>query len=60
MAKFDMGEFAKTLAQPVSESGTGREQIEYIDVDLLDSDPGNFYALRGLDCLLYTSPSPRD
>lgn len=51
MAKFDMGEFAKTLAQPVSESGTGREQIEYIDVDLLDSDPGNFYALRDLDDL---------
>lgn len=51
MAKFDMGEFAKTLAQPVSESGTEREQIEYIDVDLLDSDPGNFYALRDLDDL---------
>ena len=51
MAKFDMGEFAKTLAQPVSESGTGREQIEYIDVDLLDSDPGNFYELRDLDSL---------
>lgn len=51
MAKFDMGEFAKTLAQPVSESGTEREQIEYIDVDLLDSDPGNFYELRDLDGL---------
>ena len=51
MAKFDMGEFAKTLAQPVSESGTGREQIEYIDMDLLDSDPGNFYELRDLDGL---------
>lgn len=51
MAKFDMGEFARTLAQPVSESGTGREQIEYIDVDLLDSDPGNFYELRDLDSL---------
>ena len=51
MAKFDMGEFAKTLAQPVPESGTGREQIEYIDMDLLDSDPGNFYELRDLDSL---------
>ena len=49
MAKFDMGEFAKTLAQPVSESGTGREQIEYISVDLLDDDPNNFYSLRALD-----------
>ena len=51
MAKFDMGEFAKTLAQPVSESDTGQEQIEYIDVDFLDSDPGNFYELRDLDGL---------
>lgn len=51
MAKFDMGEFAKTLAQPVSESGTGREQIEYIDVDLLDNDQNNFYQLSDLDAL---------
>lgn len=43
--KFDMGDFAKALAKPVSESGTGRAQIEYIDIDLLDSDPNNFYRL---------------
>lgn len=49
--KFDMGDFAKTLAQPVSNSDTGREQIEYIDVDLLDSDPNNFYQLSDLDAL---------
>lgn len=46
-----MGEFAKTLAQPVSGPDTGREQIEYIDVDLLDSDPNNFYRLSELDAL---------
>lgn len=46
--KFDMGDFAKTLAQPVSESGTAREQIEYIDIDLLDSDPNNFYRLNDI------------
>ncbi len=45
--KFDMGDFAKTLA--VSDSDTGREQIEYIDIDLLDDDPNNFYSLSGLD-----------
>lgn len=45
--KFDMGDFAKTLA--VSESDTGREQIEYIDIDLLDDDPNNFYSLSDLD-----------
>ena len=49
--KFDMGDFAKTLAQPVSNSDTGREQIEYIDVDLLDSDLNNFYRLSDLDQL---------
>lgn len=49
--KFDMGDFAKTLAQPVSDSDTAREQIEYIDVDLLDSDPGNFYRLNDLEGL---------
>ena len=53
--KFDLGELGKALAgaaQHVPDSDTaGREQIEYIDVDLLDSDPGNFYQLRDLDGL---------
>lgn len=47
--KFDIGDFAKTLAQPVPESDTGREQIEYISINLLDDDPNNFYSLRDLD-----------
>lgn len=47
--KFDIGDFAKTLAQSVPESDTGREQIEYISVDLLDDDPNNFYSVRDLD-----------
>lgn len=53
--KFDLGELGKALAgaaQHVPDSDTaGREQIEYIDVDLLDSDPGNFYQLSDLDGL---------
>lgn len=49
--KFEMGDYLKTLAQPVSNSDTGRDQIEYIDVDLLDGDPGNFYELCDLDSL---------
>ena len=49
--KFDLGELSRALSGPVPDSGTAREQIEYIDVDLLDSDPGNFYALRDLDDL---------
>lgn len=28
---------------------TGREQIEYIDIDLIVSDPGNFYEVRGVE-----------
>ena len=56
MAKFDMGEFAKTLAQPVSESGTGREQIEYIDVDLLDSDPET--SMRSAIWMIWPPTSP--
>lgn len=47
--KFEMGDYLKTLAQPVPDSDTGREQIEYISVDLLDGDPNNFYSLRDLD-----------
>lgn len=49
MAKFDLGAFAQTL-RTVPDSGTaGRMQIEYIDIDLLDGSPDNFYELRGID-----------
>lgn len=49
MAKFDLGAFAQTL-RTVPDSGTvGRMQIEYIDIDLLDGNPDNFYELRGID-----------
>lgn len=47
--KFDLGELTRALAGDVPESGTeGRDQIEYIDIDLIDSDPGNFYELRDI------------
>lgn len=47
--KFDLGELTRALVGDVPESGTeGREQIEYIDIDLIDSDPGNFYELRDI------------
>lgn len=51
MAKFDMGAFAKTLQPlPVSNSDTtGREQIQYISIDLIDDDPSNFYELSCID-----------
>lgn len=47
--KFDLGELTRALAGDVPESETeGRDQIEYIDIDLIDSDPGNFYELRDI------------
>ena len=44
---FDLGEALKNVSYP----GTGREQIEYIRLDLLDEDPNNFYQLNGIDQL---------
>lgn len=47
--KFDLGELTRALAGDVPDPGTeGRDQIEYIDIDLIDSDPGNFYELRNI------------
>lgn len=42
---FDLGEALKN----VSNSGTGREHLEYIRLDLIDSDPNNFYQLSDID-----------
>ncbi len=44
---FNLGDYLKT--EPVSKADTGREQIEYIPLDDIDPDPGNFYSLEGLD-----------
>lgn len=47
--KFDLGELTRALAGDVPDPGTeGRDQIEYIDIGLIDSDPGNFYELRDI------------
>ena len=42
---FDLGE----LLKDVSNSDTGREQIEYITLDLIEEDPNNFYQLSGIE-----------
>lgn len=44
---FDLG----SLLKDVSDSDTGREQIEYIALDLIDGDAGNFYALSDINQL---------
>lgn len=46
---FDISKFAAGI-KPVSNSDhAGPEQIEYIDIDLLDSDQRNFYQLTDID-----------
>lgn len=44
---FDLSE----LLKDVSASGTTREQIEYIKLDLIDADDQNFYELSEVDAL---------
>lgn len=44
---FDLADVLKG----VPNLGTGREQIEYIRLDMLDADPNNFYSLGGIDGL---------
>lgn len=42
---FDLADMLKD----VSKLDTARDQIEYIDIDRIESDPGNFYKLTQLD-----------
>ena len=44
---FDLAEVLKGVSNP----DTGREQIEYIPLDLIDKDPNNFYQLNGVEQL---------
>lgn len=44
---FDLGEALKNVSYP----DTGRDQIEYIRLELLDEDPNNFYQLSDIDQL---------
>lgn len=47
--KFEISNFAETLEKVSKSDTSGREQIEYIDIGLIDDDPNNFYQLSGLD-----------
>lgn len=46
---FNLADVFKSV--PKLDTGDGRKQIEYIDIDLLDDDPKNFYDLSDLDDL---------
>ena len=45
MAEFDLAK----LMKDVSKVDTGKQQIRYIPLDLIDPDPDNFYSLDGLE-----------
>ena len=48
MADFNLADVLReTSAQDLGQAG--REQIQYIDIDLIDPDPKNFYELSDLD-----------
>lgn len=49
MANFDL---ASVLKDAGAQMGTGREQIEYIDIDKIDADVNNFYAMNGINALM--------
>ena len=54
MARRDVDVFALLDGQlsKVSDSDTnGREQIQYIDLELLDADEANFYSIKGIHAL---------
>lgn len=46
---FDLAAALKIVSELDTGNNTSREQIEYIDIDLLDSDSANFYELSGID-----------
>lgn len=48
---FDLADVLKDVSKLDTAPDAGREQIEYIDIDRIESDPGNFYKLTQLDDL---------
>lgn len=46
---FDLGNTLADILGSVPGSDTGREQISYLDINVLDADKENFYSMEGLD-----------
>lgn len=46
---FDLGNTLADILGSVPGSDTGREQITYLDINVLDADKENFYSMEGLD-----------
>lgn len=51
MAKkgFDLADVLKDVSEMDTFLPENREQIEYIDIDMIDSDPNNFYEISAID-----------
>ena len=48
---FDLADLLKNVSELDTGNRPGREQIEYIALELLDADPANFYELSKIDAL---------
>lgn len=48
---FDLAAVLGDVSKLDTGNAAGREQIEYIDIDLIDDDPNNFYEISELDSL---------
>lgn len=46
---FDLADLLKDVSKFGTAPDDGREQIEYIDIEKIESDPGNFYKLTQLE-----------
>lgn len=46
---FSLGDALAGVLPQVSDSDTGREQIEYLDIALIDEDADNFYSTDGIE-----------
>lgn len=47
--RFDLGDVLAGVLPQVSDPDTGREQITYVDINLIDEDQENFYSVEGID-----------
>lgn len=50
MAKFNLADLLSDVS--ILDTTPGREQIEYIDIDLIRSDERNFYSIEGIENLM--------
>ena len=50
MGKFDLASVLSDVSKLDTGNPNGREQIEYIPLELIDPDPNNFYEIGRASC----------